>query len=1253
MRYNEVESKISSIYKQQAEGKPVDNAIRQMVEKAARLVLQGYREAHPAWEGDKTPVDDLASWLGLYVETFHPEDYALGTFGFMDPDESEDLVWLCRDLKETLRRFTLAHEIGHAILHCQNGRRLGELSKQSAEFAQDSQVPEPSRADPCSEEDVQEDMGRYLEQERMQATLGAGHSYDPRSEREIAANLFAAELLIPAERLRTLYLYEQVPAHTLATTFGVSQAALLNRLAELLLQPSQDEEARQEASAPKQMASSPAKKRYDEFQQAAIEASTPALIVAGPGSGKTSTLIGRVEYIINTLDIQPKNILALTFSRKAAQEMEERLQSVLMNPSDSPSSTMYLLPKVSTFHAFCADLLRQYGEQVGLRPDFALIDDAEAYFLLRQQANKMRLRHYQKLQAPTYYFPDMLKAISRAKDELISPNGYEQRAQQLKLQAQDDEEREKAEKAGEIAQVYALYQEALQQRGDTDFGGLIMLAIQLLREQPDVLREQQQKYQHILVDEFQDVNRASGVLLRELAGERRCVWVVGDANQAIYGFRGASPANIRQFQQDYLGAAVLPLSRNYRSRPDLVALAESFRCKHLELDEKPGKNQPVRTAHPDTYVTLASAPDEASELAGLIQDIRYKRTQGYTYKDMIILCRTRSQARSITQALAAVELPVIEQSSVLEQEHIKGVLSILLLLADTSGMGLLRAARQQEHPLSQQDIETLLLAARAPQTNLRQLLIMGEVPLTMSTEGRHSLLRLSDIINALIHTPFNSVWSLLAHYMLIETSLLRNLLLDPADKQKSVRLDDYNQLLQLARHYDQQQIIRQQTLRLQAEASGQELSAPLSLEESVKGFLEYLSLLVLLRQDGGSRQGGDESGAEQADIIRVMTVHASKGLEFPIVYLPGLMQRRFPTQARTSPVPTLMQEDEEENKSDTHESGEACLFYVGVTRARDHLVLSFSERYGKQKYKRSPYLDALEAGLPEDRIIKLQWAQQPADHRLDYSKIVSEYQPTTSQPSRDFVNAMRSPTFSASAIEAYQRCPRQYAYSSIYHFNSSTDGYQLFWQATQKTVETLQRQRDEKKGSEQREESAPTQLEIQELYSQHWQALGGPDAPFAPMYEEHGHEVVESVRRRLHGTEEIDWQLRSGYDVDIAGQTVRVTIDRVEDGGGTSKPVRFVRTRFGKRKEKPPADLRELFYTLAYRQLHPGQNVELHSHNLSTGETFPITMTSKKEQSLYEGAEQALKGLEANFYPAQPAEPFRCPTCPFFLICPS
>jgi len=157
------------------------------------------------------------------------------------------------------------------------------------------------------------------------------------------------------------------------------------------------------------------------------------------------------------------------------------------------------------------------------------------------------------------------------------------------------------------------------------------------------------------------------------------------------------------------------------------------------------------------------------------------------------------------------------------------------------------------------------------------------------------------------------------------------------------------------------------------------------------------------------------------------------------------------------------------------------------------------------------------------------------------------------------------------------------------------------------------------------------------------------------MYERHGHEIVEAVRQKLKLQEGETWDLRRSFTINIAGRTIHVTVDRVEASPQAQSPTRFVRTRMkGKRqKEKPEADMRELFYTLAYRQQHPGQPVELYSHNMSTGETVPLKMTAKKEQTLYESAQQAIEGLERNEYPARPAQPFRCPQCPFYFICPS
>ena len=585
----------------------MDDRFQELAVEAACQVLQSFRESYTQWTDDKIPMDELAAWLGLEITTFDPDDHPKGTYGFLEP--GENLIWLRRYLPEGMYRFTLAHEIGHAVLHRQvSHRHISFRLAQSVAVLDPGEEPE----DPCKEQDVLESVTDLVFKDQVEELLGIGISYDPRSQREVAANFFAAELLMPLERVRTLYLTSETPANELAAIFGVSKSALLNRISVLLTSNKATINRRGDLhgrpmvgdggdSAGGSVANthSPSepilipKKEYDEFQQVAIEAPTPALIVAGPGSGKTSTLIGRVEYLIHTQGIAPENILALTFSRKAAEEMQERLHGVL----DAQAA----FPTVSTFHAFCAEQLRIYWKLVGLRQDFVCLDDADGYFLLLRLANELPLRHYQNLSTPTYHFPAILNGISRAKDELVSVAEYKWLALRMLEQASSDEEIERAEKALEIANIYALYQAALERQKDTDFGGLIMLTVQMLQEHPEVCQQLQQKYQHILVDEFQDVNRASGVLLRELAGDTRRVWVVGDANQAIYGFRGASPANITNFCNDYAGAVVLPLRCNYRSRPDIVSFADTFRSKQLDSDNIRGHFS-CSTLHFSSYV---------------------------------------------------------------------------------------------------------------------------------------------------------------------------------------------------------------------------------------------------------------------------------------------------------------------------------------------------------------------------------------------------------------------------------------------------------------------------------------------------------------------------------------------------------------------------------------------------------------------------------------------------------------------------
>ena len=486
---------------------------------------------------------------------------------------------------------------------------------------------------------------------------------------------------------------------------------------------------------------------------------------------------------------------------------------------------------------------------------------------------------------------------------------------------------------------------------------------------------------------------------------------------------------------------------------------------------------------------------------------------------------------------------------------------------------------------------------------------------------------------------------------------------------------DYADVLGLARFFDvQQQAIRQQEAEQMGEVAGISgapgTSAMPPIAEQVKAFLDYLTVLLTLRQDGGSsrREAEEQGEGEAPDVIRVMTVHASKGLEFPVVYLPGVANLRFPAQRRSHaapPPPGMIAAGSDETAA--HETGEACLFYVGATRARDQLVVSYAARYGKKAYKPSSYIHALAADLSDERIARVAWPKSDEPQAMsedaastEKSQEVGEEKEldgrVSSQPSEAFISASKPATLRLSDIETYQRCPRQYLYGWIYRFRGEAAAYQRFRKATQLTLDVLQKRIEAAKDATNVESSYPTAEEAHALYSQHWRAADGHTTPFAPLYEQHGHEVADLLRRKLMESGNSGWQLSPTYTVEVAGQPIEVTVDRVESparaGAGGGEAPRFVKTGYGRRKSKVDPTTRELLYARAYRQHHPDQPIELHFHNMSTGETFEIKLTQKKEQSLYQELEKALEGMARDEYAPKP-DPFVCPVCPFFLICPA
>jgi ATP-dependent DNA helicase UvrD/PcrA len=1219
------------------------------------------------------PVDDLAVQLGLVVLPFHPETRRSGTLGWLEP--GEDIVFLRDGIAEPIRRFTLAHELGHFVLHRQHQSERDSLEDENALALCDGA-----------------DLDSPLDGLAADEVLRAGQVYSGKARRESEANSFAASLLLPSAPLLRRFAALSAAAPTtrarrlltqrLAAEFGVSEEVLLRRLTALLARGPDDDGHDDEVpgeGSPAPRAELP----LDAWQREAARSETPALIVAGPGTGKTSTLVARVAHLVRERGVPADAILALTFSNKAAGEMRERLTALLA--SASSTSTPLTLPAVSTIHAFCGDLLRRYGPLVGLRPDFRLIGAADGYFLLRRLADDLVLSRYQPLGAPAFHFPTLLAAISRAKDELCDAQRYADAAAAMRAAAETPEQRDAAAQAVEVAAVYTAYEAALSASGDADFGDLIRLTVQLLDERPEILTELRVHFQHVLVDEFQDINRAMGVLFHTLAGERGPLWAVGDADQAIYRFRGASPANLARFTREYPGAHIHTLRRNYRSVPAVLHAAAGVAGTVLGAGERPPL-EASRSAGTAAALTLASAAVEDAELSGLADAIQRRVAAGRSLGDQVVLCRTRRQCQRVARFLQDAGISVRLTAPLLEQDDIKDVLAVVALLADRSGAGLLRAGRISDHAFSLADARAVLAAAQGPRATPPALLLSEQdtVP-GLTPAGRSGLARLGKVLGELRRSP--DIATGLARYFFALTGIGARLLAgvpagDPSSPSSAAH---FARLFALGRAFDE------------ARRSQTDAATPNGRSADWAGFLEYVRVMAMLRQEAA---GADEAAAEEASSLRVLTVHASKGLEFPVVYLPGLADRRFPSQRRADPAPLPPGLEDADAPATTpeqsHLAEEACLFYVALTRARDELVLSYAERYGRMRYRPSPFLAPVSRALG-DQLAYARWEGVPT------APLAAEQ---ASRHERELPVTGSELPLRPSAIETYRRCPRQFAYRYVYGLRPAEVGLATLRRSLHDTLTTLHAGfaatgRDRPSGDGESASAVPSLEEAVALFESSWMAAlreesrvpAGPDAdalsadvrangpePFSELYLRHGREVVqrawEELARGRSGastpeasrTQQAEATFDHTVAVRVGQREVAVTLDRVERlphetaaAAGqrgrqaardtTQQPVRIVRHRFGRNAAGAAPDVRTLFYSLAAEQGYAAA-AEVVTHNLSTGELEAVEPHSKKLVRLREEVDALLGEMQSGVYPARP-DPQTCQSCPFLLICPA
>lgn len=1086
------------------------------------------------------------------VELPHGDPLLDGALSSLDRDANR--IWYDADIDAGMALFCQAHEYAHLWLHEQPAS--------------------------CDETDVDPD----ADDDDIPMGVQRVEAYGPNERQEREANVFAREFLLPLNITREWYAAgERVPA--IEGRIGIPQSIVLHQVARAVLVPP----APDGAGAPATLESP-----LDESQQAAAHAPRgPLLVEAGPGTGKTRTLCGRVVHLL-TRGVSPRAILALTFSNKAAEEMRERVARA--RPAAAPDIWM------GTFHAYGLELLRKYGSRVGLGPKPEVLDPSDAILLLESRLADLELVHYQYLPEPARDLRHIVSAISRAKDELATPADYARYAEEMRAGAATDDAREAASKAAEVARAYRVYQETLDAKGLLDFGDLIAKAVRLLAEHEDVCREVRGARVHVLVDEYQDINRASAKLLRELVGAGAGLWVVGDARQSIYRFRGASPDNMRLFAQDFPGAKVLPLRRNYRSAAAIVRVVSGFASAMPPAAGGGGFSS--WEVHRDTAgeVRMEIAGDFAAEAAGIARMImgRHAAAEGVPFRRQAILCRSHTWLTRIGEAMEAAGIPIFYLGDLFERREVRDLLSLLSLTAEGDGSGLLRVARFPEYRIPLADVLHLFELARAHGQYFPEALNLAQDAPGISGRGKEAIGLLARHL-AGVHYGMRA-WSVLSAYLFVHSKFLEPLLADERVGGRQCRLAIY-QLLRFASEYRSRWTTGPKT-------------------NPRRQFLRHVRWLEALGEEKQLRQM--PSWAEGVDAVRLLTVHSSKGLEFDSVYVPVLARGVFPAKQQWRPCPPPPQMVD--TSPHQHEAEEACLFFVALSRATDVLCLSRAERYSSRGSGPSPLLEQTANLLSRPAAGPVSWpASGPPP---------AETEPTPVAPT--------GREFTASELDAYLKCRREYFYRHVLQVRATSDrsAYVLFHHCLYAVLRWL--------GDQWREGHQPDALSAVKRLAEVWAEAGPRDHPHEAMYRRVADSLIQRASaRRRNGVRAPSPTWR----VPLTHGTVVVEPDDLEtlpDGTIVAERVRTGRPTKGDLK----GDVDDVYalYLAAARQASSTSSVQIRF--LSADIVLPVLLKEKALATRLGHYDAAIVGIARGEFGPDVQE-HRCPRCAYYFICPA
>lgn len=609
-------------------------------------------------------------------------------------------------------------------------------------------------------------------------------------------------------------------------------------------------------------------------KQAVITTAGPVLILAGAGSGKTKTLTHRIAHLIKHENVWPNEILAVTFTNKAAKEMRTRLGELLGQDGTNRSFMLWM----GTFHSICVRLLRIDGAKVGVPSNFVVYDESDRQGLIKQAIKQLRITSKQVK-------PSAVSAmISNAKNQLLTPDDFEATAQYPFQQ--------------EVAAIYRQYETLRRAAGALDFDDLLLEVVGMLRDHPDVRTKWRSQFKHILIDEYQDTNAAQYAIVRSLVGEERNICVVGDDWQSIYSWRGADFTNILNFERDFPGATVIKLEQNYRSTAAILEAAQNVISKNTaRTDKKLWTDQPGGTP-----VQVHPVYDEAEEAQLVANRISTQVAMGARdYGDFAVLYRTNAQSFSLERSFLQQRIPyqIVGGVRFYDRKEVKDIIAYLRLLYQPSdSVSFSRIVNVPSRGIGDTSLEKFLTWQASSRQDIVAALMNVELANGLMPRARNALSRLGEILRGLQAKVLADASPSDIIEALIERTGYRDYVLD-GTPQAEEREANLGVLVSDAKNY-----------------------------VALSDFLEEAALMSSV------------DAAEDKEKVTLMTMHAAKGLEFPVVFLVGMEEGIMP-----------MSRALEAGKAELEEERRLC--YVGMTRAREELHLSYASsrmQFGQRSY---------------------------------------------------------------------------------------------------------------------------------------------------------------------------------------------------------------------------------------------------------------------------------------------------------------